>query len=157
MKGLNIKKIAAIGLGAALIGSAIAPIVSATQVSNVADLEKGDVVDSTGTPVVDVVVGSGAAVSDVVWAGNIAARVAQLATVSAAASCEGGAATDGAVTVTVGGEVSTAGEGTTDENNVTFGSGVGSEFAAMSVDDSEYPGLVNDSSWEYENFLKIWR
>jgi len=35
MKGLNVKRLAAIGVGAALVGSALAPIVSAVSVSQI--------------------------------------------------------------------------------------------------------------------------
>lgn len=73
MKGLNVKRLAAIGAGIALLGTALAPAVSAFS------LDKSDIVNDAGSPVVDVVVGSKAKVSDAVWAGNIAAKIAQLA------------------------------------------------------------------------------
>jgi hypothetical protein len=77
MKKLSIKKLVAIATGAALVGTAVAPIVGAAFTS----LQKSDVISSTsGQPVVSVVAGVNANVSDFVWAGNIAARVAQLAT-----------------------------------------------------------------------------
>ena len=82
MKGLNIKRIAALGLGAALVGSALAPAVMAGMFSNVDTLQKSNVMSATGTPVVDIVVGSMGQAADVVWAGNIAAKVAQLASLS---------------------------------------------------------------------------
>jgi len=111
MKKLNVKKLAAIGLGAALVGTALAPIATAQL-----NLQKSDLVSDAGKPIVQVVVGSNAAVSDVVWAGNIAARIAQLATVEtpvtynkslAEGSSEGGTAnpTNLSVDFTVGGEV----------------------------------------------------
>lgn len=102
MKGLNIKRIAAIGLGAALVGSALAPVVTATTTYNNidTDLKKEHIVNSTGTPVVDIVVGSMGQAPDVVWAGNIAARVAQLAAVPKE---DTGTPTEKTVDVTVGG------------------------------------------------------
>ncbi len=141
MKGLNIKKIAAIGLGAALVGSALAPVVSAANMvpNGLSGLARDHIVDSTGAPVVDVVVGSGAAVSDVVWAGNIAAKVAQLATTSTGA---GGAVT---VDVTVGGTQSTAGNGQTVESVMDF-SAQEATFNGIQVTDSKMEGLVNETS-----------
>src|SRR3989344_4185121 len=52
MKGLNVKKLAAIATGAALLGTAVAPIVSAISV------QKSDIYSSDGKPVVNIVVGS---------------------------------------------------------------------------------------------------
>jgi hypothetical protein len=113
MKGLSVKKLAAIAVGGALIGSALAPVVSAAVTSNIDTLQKSDIISATtGEPVVNVVVGSlGAATSDFVWAGNIAAKIAQLATVEKSVSVTGGGEeataepTDLTVDVTVGGEV----------------------------------------------------
>jgi len=73
MKRLNVKRLAALGAGIALLGTALAPVVSAI------DLTKSDIVNDAGQPVVDVVVGSNAKVSDAIWAGNIATKIAQLA------------------------------------------------------------------------------
>ncbi len=113
MKGLTIKKLAAVAVGGALIGSALAPVVSAAVTSNVDTLQKSDVINADGKPVVNVVVGSlGAAPSDFIWAGNIAAKVAQLATVEKTVDVSGGEGevtadpTDLTVDVTVGGDVS---------------------------------------------------
>ena len=78
MKGLSIKKLAAVAAGAALVGSALLPIVTAAA----SDLTKTDIY-SDGTPAVNIVVGASAAVSDVVWAGNIAAAVARNAVTTA--------------------------------------------------------------------------
>lgn len=138
MKGLNIKKIAAIGIGAALVGSALAPVVSAANVvpGGLDDLTKDDIVSATGQPVVDVVVGSNAAVSDVIWAGNIAARVAQLATVeSGDAPME-----ESTVDITIGGSTTTTGAGETEEFPITTGTAGLSFF----LDDSEVPSLFDD-------------
>lgn len=78
MKRLDVKKLVAIGVGAALIGTALAPMAAA--------LTKSDVLKGDGTPF-DVVVGKDAATSDYLWAGNIAAKLAQLATEDTAVSC----------------------------------------------------------------------
>ncbi len=102
MKGLNVRKLAAIAVGGALVGSALAPLAAAIT------LEKSNIVNSSGTPIVNVVVGTnGAAVSDFVWAGNIAAKVAQLATVESDVTGGTGTAdpTDLSVDLAVGGEV----------------------------------------------------
>jgi hypothetical protein len=142
MKGLNIKKVAAIGIGAALVGSALAPVVSAANVvdGGLDDLAKEDVVSATGMPVVDVVVGSNAAVSDVVWAGNIAARVAQLATVGGEE-----AANDSTVDVTIGGSTSVTGEG--EEEDIRFQNGVAA--IGLVADDGDTDVLYDDSvDWD---------
>jgi hypothetical protein len=139
MKGLSIKKVVAVGIGAALIGSALAPIVSAANMTptGLDDLTVDDVVSSAGVPVVDVVVGSNAAVSDVVWAGNIAARVAQLATT--AVGGEDGATS---VDVTVGGVQTTTGSGNTDENTMSFTANV-KEFNVLKADYSDSAQFAN--------------
>jgi len=100
MKGLNIKKLAAIAVGGALVGSALAPLAAAIDVS------KADVVGASGAPVVNVVVGNNAGASDFVWAGNIAAKVAQLATVETAVAGGEGSATPSGLNVdlAVGGD-----------------------------------------------------
>ncbi len=100
MKKLNIKRLAAIGAGAVLLGAAASAAFT--------DLTKGDVINTTtGVPAVSIVGGSNAAVSDFVWAGNIAAKVAQLATtpqpVTQGTGGEGGTPTDLTVDLTVGG------------------------------------------------------
>lgn len=142
MKGLNIKKVAAIGIGAALIGSALAPVVSANQVpGGLSGLDRSDIVSATGQPVVDVVVGSNAAVSDVVWAGNIAARVAQLATTSVAGGA--GEVTGATVDVTVGGQTQVSGAGVLREAEANFSA---AELTNILVGDSRMPTLVNNSS-----------
>ena len=86
MKKLNVKKLVAIGVGAALVGSALAPVVSAKL-----GLQKSDIVNATtGQPLWSVVTGGNAAVSDAVWAGNIATRIAQLATKETPVKVTGG-------------------------------------------------------------------
>ncbi len=141
MKGLNIKRIAALGLGAALVGSALAPAVMAAAYSNytTAPLTKANIVDSTGTPVVDIIVGSMGQAPDVVWAGNIAAKVAQLATTDVAGS---GAKT---VDITVGGTSTTSGAGETVDTALV----AGQEFN-IGVTNTKMPTLVNNTSFKYK-------
>lgn len=146
MKGFSIKRLAAIGIGAALVGSALAPVFSAAITPNVSTILKANIVDSTGAPVVDIVVGANAAASDVVWAGNIAARVAQLATT--AGSCAGGEAADKAVNFTVGGTQSTTGSGNTDENYLDLAS-TGVEFNPIKADYSDSTKFVNQTGAKY--------
>ncbi len=93
MKGLSIKKLAAIAVGGALVGSALAPLAAAM------DITKSDVIGANGSPVVNIVAGNMAAASDFVWAGNIAARVAQLATVETSLTGGEGTATPTDLTV----------------------------------------------------------
>ncbi|MFH1391773.1 MAG: S-layer protein [Candidatus Diapherotrites archaeon] len=109
MKGFNVKKLAAIGVGAALLASAVAPIVSASNV------QKDDIYNSNGSPNVNIVIGSQAALSDAVWAGNLAAKIAEKAAstgrVSVSATGEDGGSvseldlSDLTIDVTVGGTV----------------------------------------------------
>lgn len=139
MNGLNIKRIAALGLGAALVGSALAPIVSAATINNLTGLKKTDLIGTSGQPVVEILVGSTAAVSDVVWAGNIAARVAQLATVSVAGS---GAKT---VDFAVGGTATTTGAGETVETAADY-SAQEAALLGIQVTDSKMPTLINETS-----------
>jgi len=82
MKTVNIKKLAALATGAVLAGTALAPAVSAAF-----NLTRSDIYSASGSPSVSIVVGSNAAVSDVVWAGNIAAKIAENATTSGGVSC----------------------------------------------------------------------
>ncbi len=97
MKGLSIKKLAAVGIGAALVGTALAPIVSALS------LTRSDLYDATtGEPVVKVVAGANAAYSDWVWAGRIAAKIASKAyTTGTVQTSVSGGMTGGTATPTV--------------------------------------------------------
>jgi len=103
MKRLNVKKLAAVGAGAALIGMALAPMAAA--------LMKEDVLKGDGTPF-DVVVGNGAAHTDYLWGGNIAAKLAQLATEDTAVSCTASGWLEGK---------GPTGEGTSEECEMTTG------------------------------------
>ncbi|MFA6269381.1 MAG: S-layer protein [archaeon] len=143
MKGLDIKRIAAIGLGAALVGSALAPAVMALPYSNLTTLKKENIIDATtGMPVVDIVVGSLGQAPDVVWAGNIAAKVAQMATLDVAGS---GTKT---VDITVGGTQTTTGSGNTDENYLSLAT-TGVEFNPIKADYSDSTKFVNQTGAKY--------
>lgn len=149
MKGLNIKRIAAIGLGAALVGSALAPVVSAANVvpTGLDELGRDTVITATGAPAVDIVVGANAAVSDVVWAGNIAARVAQLATKPVTCTAEAGT-----VDLTVGGTTSIAGSGVLEEVDSDDGLDLTKntvDITGMEVTSTKMPSLVNDLAAEW--------
>jgi len=167
MKGLSIKKLAAVAVGGALIGSALAPVVSAASTTNIDTLEKSDIVNSSGVPVVNVVAGSmGAGTSDLVWAGNIAAKVAQLATTETAGVCTGGSdeltcePTDLVVDVTVGGDVtySTESSQTFQGNQYPLKSDAGAAATATAQDpviknlgNAQLPFLTNETKtyrWE---------
>ena len=139
MKGLNVKRIAAIGLGAALVGSALAPAVMAGAFSNLSTLQKTDVISATGAPVVDIVVGTIGQPADVIWAGNIAAKVAQMAVVPV------GTASDKTVDIVVNGTSSVSGNGETAENAVSF-TAAEAAFNGIQVTDSKMPSLVNETS-----------
>jgi hypothetical protein len=128
MKGLNVRKLAAVAVGGALVGSALAPLAAAIDVS------KSDVVGPSGVPVVSVVAGSGASVSDVVWAGNIAAKVAQLATVDTAVTGgEGTAEPSGlSVDLAVGGDTSYSSEYSKTYDGTSYG------FTTATTDNAEF-------------------
>jgi len=142
MKGLNIKKIVAIGLGAALVGSALAPAVMAGAFENLSTklTQKSLIIDATtGAPVVDIVVGTIGQPADVIWAGNIAAKVAQMATVPVAGS---GTKT---VDITVGGTSSVSGAGETVEAYADFATTEG-KLSGITVTNTQMPSLVNNPS-----------
>lgn len=143
MKGLNIKRIAAIGLGAALVGSALAPVVSAANVvpTGLDELGRDTVITATGAPAVDVVVGANASVSDVVWAGNIAARVAQLATKPVTCTADAGTVD---LAVTAGSSTVASGSGFLAEQPFDWNA---AEFN-INVTNSDSPGLLKSNDWE---------
>src|SRR3989344_845410 len=147
MKGFNVKKLAAIATGAALLGSAIAPIVSATNVA------KDDIYNSTGSPNVNIVIGSEAALSDAVWAGNLAAKIAEKASttrsVTATATGEDGGSlgeldlSDLTIDVTVGGRI-VFGAGSKNYNvNLNSGSASGDTEVLTAMDSSDTNSLTD--------------
>ncbi|MFH0954730.1 MAG: S-layer protein [Candidatus Micrarchaeota archaeon] len=139
MRKLNIKKLAAIAAGTVLVGAAFAT-------AAFTDLTKSDIVSATGTPVVSVVVGSNAAVSDVVWAGNIAAKVAQLSTktTSVTQGTEGsaGTPTDLTVNVNVGGTQTFSG-GVREYNNANLNSVTSGVEYYESIGSTYFPQFFN--------------
>jgi len=147
MKGFNVKKLVAIGIGAALLGSAVAPIVSASNV------QKDDIYNASGSPKVNIVIGSQAALSDAVWAGNLAAKIAEKAAttgrVSVSATGEGGESaseldlSDLTVDVTVGGTVS-FGAGTK-KYSVLLASGTSSAEVRAALDDTDDTNALTDA------------
>lgn len=147
MKGFNVKKLAAIATGVALLGTAIAPIVSATNVT------KDDVYNSNGSPKVNIVIGSDAKASDGVWAGNLAAKIAEKAattkTVSVKATGEAGDVgadidlSDLTIDVTVGGKVS-FGAGSKNYNvNINSGTNAGDTEVLTAMDSSDSNALTD--------------
>ena len=144
MKRFNVKKLAAIAAGAALVAGAVAPIASGIT------LQKSDLFSASGSPLVDIVVGSNAAVSDVVWAGNIAAKLAQNAgtttpvTCSATGTCENATPSIEGLTVdfTVGGTVSY--EDAKTYKNVALDSETGSN-KEIGIGRSTQNGWLSDS------------
>ncbi len=148
MRGFNVKKLVAIGTGAALIGAALAPVS--------ADL-RDDLYDSDGTPLASVVVGDNAALSDVVWAGNIAAAMALKAYSEVPITCDtaGSCATDATPTLTglmvdlsVGGTTTVTGGKTffEDMNSMAGTSGRETNFYNQQVTYSSIPNLYYDSA-----------
>ena len=106
MRGFEVKKLVAIAAGAAMVGTALAPFALAAAPT------KADLYDlASGQPKINVAVGSKAALSDAVWAGNIAAKLAEKATVKKTAAASGAAGTakaevkDKSVDLVVGGKV----------------------------------------------------
>ena len=129
MNGLKVRKLAAIVAGSALLGAAVAPMVSAIT-SNEA---KSVVYDASMSPVVNVVVGQNAAVSDGVWAGNIARKVVEKAvkTMTYTGGIPAGGSvqvTDLAATLALGGTVTVTGGKVFDNVNLSSATGSAAEY-----------------------------
>ncbi|MEI7960966.1 MAG: hypothetical protein WCI04_01390, partial [archaeon] len=92
--------------------------------------------------VVDIVVGTIGQPADVIWAGNIAAKVAQMAVVPASGS------TDKTVDITVGGNSNVSGNGETAESKADF-SNQEATFASITTTSTQMPSLVNNPSAKY--------
>jgi len=76
---MSLKKIGAIAVGGAMVASALASgVMAATTSGDVAGFMK-NAIKEDGTPNVDIVVGSGAAVMDVVSAADVAAKIGSMA------------------------------------------------------------------------------
>src|SRR3989344_2728071 len=120
MKGLSIKKLAAVAAGAALIGTAVAPVAMALQGG---PLVKSDLFNDNGTPKASVILGSGALPSDGVWGGNIAAAIAEQARTYKS--------------VDVSGEAGEGGEGSVDVSDVSVDLVIGGK-SVYKTDTKEY-------------------
>ena len=152
MKGLNVRKLAALAAGAAMLGAAAVPLVTATSVT------QGDIYNADGSPKVNIVVGSQAQVSDAIWAGNLAAKIAEKAATTRQVSVTGapGAGSAGldlsdlTVDVTIGGTV-TFGAGSKEYKvNLTSASGstnieVPNANDTNALSDAQLPHLYNAS------------
>jgi hypothetical protein len=121
MKSINVKKVAAVATGVAMVGGALAGAFA-----TVPTLSKSFFWDSTGNPNAVLVVGEKAMASDGIAAGNIAAVIGAGAHVAGADVTVEGAdiGADGSVTVATGGGTAVSGSGVnydvpTDGNNVT--------------------------------------
>ncbi len=135
MNGLKIRKLAAVVAGGALLGAAAAPMVSAAFTS---DQVKNTVYDTGMSPVVNVVVGSTAAISDAVWAGNIARSVVEHAVITQTSDGSGGNGGSGNISVTDLSAVLSIGGSVTLTGGKTFNSN---------------PLISNGSSNEYDQFI----
>ncbi|MDO8428254.1 MAG: S-layer protein [Candidatus Diapherotrites archaeon] len=137
MNGLNVKKLVALGIGAALVGAAVAPLASAQA------LDRSALFNESGDPIVDVVVGAGSQPSDGVWAANIAAKLAQLAYVEVAGTTDATGTYTGTIS-TGGGEesISSTGSYVIDTNTMSSTSGA-KEFGRVTYTRSQLPWLVD--------------
>ncbi|MCX8190099.1 MAG: hypothetical protein N3F05_02605 [Candidatus Diapherotrites archaeon] len=156
MKKMNVKRLAALGAGIALLGTALAPVASAIS------LTRSDVINANGAPVYDIVVGAKAS-SDALWAGNIAAKLAQLAYTDSAVTCTVDRSTIGAggqevkpqatvsglnVELVIGGET-TYGEGTAYIYDDSYLNSTAAELdAPIELGNSKIKSLKNES-WGY--------
>jgi hypothetical protein len=150
MKGLNVKKLVALGVGAALIGAAVAPLASAQ------NLERGDVVNTTtGNALHDVVFGANSQGGDALWAANIATALGRLSFVETT----GTVAADGSYTGTIsigGGQdvLSDAGSYNVDTNTVNTATGAlefsRAKYTASQLDwllDKTYTQTLNNTTF----------
>jgi hypothetical protein len=151
MKGLNVKRLVSLGVGAALVGSAMAPMVfGAVQLDG---LTKAKVIGPSG-PLWSVVVGSNAKASDAIWAGNIAAKIANMSNTETAITCSstggsGGSATcdtsSAKVTLTVGGTQTISG-GARDLITAALSSTAGSKEYQEEVGDAYFAQFKHDAT-----------
>ncbi|MFH1224555.1 MAG: S-layer protein [Candidatus Diapherotrites archaeon] len=151
MKGLSIKRLAAVATGAAMVGAALAPLAAAM------DLTKSDIYGADGSPKVNIVVGSGAMISDAVWAGNIAAKIAEKAVTDGTVSVSGEAGDSSTATVdnlkvelSIGGSKTYEGaktykSGETTNTNDTNSYSGATEFPKVILSHSHLPNLYYSS------------
>ncbi|MFH0970059.1 MAG: hypothetical protein V1776_01210 [Candidatus Diapherotrites archaeon] len=151
MNGLKIRKLAAVIAGGALLGAAVAPMVSAISGSDA----KSVVYNADMSPVVNIVVGKSAAVSDGVWAGNIARKVVEKAVMTK--TYTGGAGESGSVVVSdlaavlsLGGTVTVTGGKTFDTANLNSSSGNAAVEYGQSLSEDPLSFLKDESiSYKY--------
>lgn len=131
MNGLKIRKLAAIVAGGALLGAAVAPMVSAQLTS---DQVKSTVYDSGMSPVMNVVVGETANILDGVWAGNLVRKMVEQAVTTK--TFDGTSGGNGSVSVTdleavlaLGGTVTVTGGKTLDNAFLNSVSGTSDEYS----------------------------
>lgn len=141
MKKIGVKKLAAIAAGAALLGTAIAPFATAA----VSDLSKSDIYSASGSPLVQVVVGSTAKASDVIWAGNIASKIAEKAVMERTIekTVTGGEADTSAaeVTISVGGTKTVTGAQTFQDTMNSISGATEGQFKDQNVTNGTVPSL----------------
>lgn len=151
MNGLKVRKLAAVVAGGALLGAAMAPMVSAINSSEA----KSVVYNADMSPVVNVVVGKNAAVSDGVWAGNIARKIVEKAvkemTYTGGAGGSGTAVvSDLSAVLALGGTVTVTGGKTFDTANLNSASGNAAVEYGQSLSEDPLSFLKDESiSYKY--------
>lgn len=151
MNGLKVRKLAAVVAGGALLGAAMAPMVSAINSSEA----KSVVYNADMSPVVNVVVGKNAAVSDGVWAGNIARKIVEKAvkemTYTGGAGGSGTAVvSDLSAVLALGGTVTVTGGKTFDTANLNSASGTAAVEYGQSISEDPLSFLKDESiSYKY--------
>lgn len=151
MNGLKVRKLAAVVAGGALLGAAMAPMVSAINSSEA----KSVVYNADMSPVVNVVVGKNAAVSDAVWAGNISRKIVEKAvkemTYTGGAGGSGTAVvSDLSAVLALGGTVTVTGGKTFDTANLNSASGNAAVEYGQSLSEDPLSFLKDESiSYKY--------
>lgn len=130
---MSLKKIGAIAVGGAMVASALASgVMAATTSGDVAGFMK-NAIKEDGTPNVDIVVGSGAAVMDVVSAADVAAKIGSMA-------YKTGAVEDGSAVVKVSAKAES------DDVNIFTLNAANEDIALVAAADSDYAkGFINGS------------
>lgn len=130
---MSLKKIGAIAVGGAMVASALASgVMAATTSGDVAGFMK-NAIKEDGTPNVDIVVGSGAAVMDVVSAADVAAKIGSMA-------YKTGDVEDGRAVVKVSAKAES------DDVNIFTLNATDEDIALVAAADSDYAkGFINGS------------
>ncbi len=130
---MSLKKIGAIAVGGAMVASALASgVMAATTSGDVAGFMK-NAIKEDGTPNVDIVVGSGAAVMDVVSAADVAAKIGSMA-------YKTGVVEDGSAVVKVSAKAES------DDVNIFTLNATNEDIALVAAADSDYAkGFINGS------------